>query len=216
MRVWTLPFRLLGILALAALASGAWLYRHELQSLIRPQVDRVGKALGPGKEDGMPAPDDLTRARDKIDSMQGWSADSVLLSSSELASLLLDGLPPEARGQVDSFRVTLGDDRFTLAARLATASLTAAQLGPLAGALNPWEPVSADGTVRVTGPGRAEWRVEGLTLRGIALPAEASRQLIERALPGTHDGAVPLSLPPGIAALRVRPAGVALFREKRS
>jgi len=216
MRLWTLPFRFLGILALAALASGAWLYRGELQTLLRPQVERARQALGAGKGGGTPAPAALDRARDKVDSMQGWATDSVLLTGEELASLLLDGLPRSSRSQIDSVRLTLGDDRISVAARLSTALLSAADLGPLAGALAPWESVTAEGTVRVTQPGRAEWRVDALTLRGFTLPAAASQQLIDRALPGTHEGRVPVTLPAGVGGLRVRPTGVALYRGKPS
>lgn len=211
MRLWTLPFRFLGILALAMLVSGAWLFRREIIRLVRPPAAQV---RGPEAEpSGIAGPSALARAHDKVDSLHGWGADSVVLSASEMASLVMDGLPREARLHLDSLTVTLGEGRVTIGARLETAALPRDQLGPLAGALNPWERVSASGVVAVTRPGYGEWRVDSLSLRGLTLPVQASRQLLGRALQGA-DGVVPLTLPRGIAAVRVRPDGVALFREE--
>lgn len=213
MRLWTLPFRVLGIFVLAGLVSGAWLFRAEILRLVRPQVSRVTESLG-SDGGGRPGPSALARAQDKVDSLHGWAADSVVLSASEMASLLADGLPREARGHLDSISLELGDARVTVTARLETAQIPKEALGPLAGALDPWERVSAAGPVRVIKAGRAEWQVDALTLRGFTLPEEASRQLVERALPGSAGGVVPLALPKGVAGLRVRRDGVALYRQE--
>lgn len=224
--------RLLGLLALAVALSGAWLFRGELIDYARPQVENLRDALGAsegsrGAESagGSPAPAPapatpatpagLERAHDKVDSLHGWAADSVVLSAREMAALLVEGLPSEARARVDSVRVTLGDGRVTVAARLETTRIPASALGPLAGALEPWEAVSGSGIVATTAPGRAEWRVDALTLRGFTLPEVTSRQLVSRALPGVRDGAVPFNLPRGIARIRIRPTGATLYRETR-
>jgi hypothetical protein len=213
MKLWTLPFRLLGILALAALVSGAWLYRREILRLVRPSRPAAEESAG-ATGSGVAGTTALARARDKVDSLHGWEADSIVLSPSEMASIIVDGLPGDARRHLDSVTVVLGDDRVTISARLETAALPRDQLGPLAGALAPWERVAAGGQVVVTRPGFAEWRVDSLNLRGFSLPAQTSRELIGRALDGAKDGAVPLSLPRGVAGIRVRPSGVALFREE--
>lgn len=211
MRLWTLPFRVLGIFVLAALVSAAWLFRAELLRLVRPQVARVTESIG-ADAGGRPGPAALARARDKVDSLHGWNADSIVLSASEMASLLADGLPREARGHLDSITLVLGDGRVTVSARLETAQIPRETLGPLAGALEPWERVSAAGPVTVVKPGQAEWRIDALTLRGFTLPESASRRLMERALPGSNAGVVPVALPKGVAGLRVRREGVALYR----
>lgn len=223
--------RLLGLLALAVALSGAWLFRGELIDYARPQVENLRDALGAGGgprgaepagelPEPTPAPAPATpagleRAHDKVDSLHGWAADSVVLSPREMAALLVEGLPSEARDRVDSVRVSFGDGRVTVAARLETTRIPASALGPLAGALEPWEPVSGSGVVATTAPGRAEWRVDALTLRGFTLPEVTSRQLVSRALPGVRDGAVPFRLPRGIARIRIRPTGATLYRETR-
>ncbi len=213
MRWLMLPLKLLGLLLLAALLSGGWLFRDQILRRLRPQVSRVTGAVT-GRGAGVPDAAGLARARDKVDSLHGWHADSVLLTASEMASLVRDGLPAEVLGRMDSLRLELGTDRLTVSARLATARIPADALGPLAGALEPWEPVSATGAVKVTRPGHARWLVDGLTLRGFTLPAQASRDLVSRALPGAADGAIPFDLPAGVAGLRIRPTGVALYRKE--
>jgi hypothetical protein len=212
MRLWTLPFRLLGIFVLAGLVSGAWLFRAEILRLVRPQVARVTASLGAGGA-GRPGPAALARARDKVDSLHGWGADSVVLNANEMAALLADGLSREAREHVDSITLELGDSRVTVSARLETAQIPTEALGPLAGALEPWERVSAAGPVRIVNPGQAEWHADALTLRGFTLPEETSHRLVDRALPGAANGIVPLTLPKGVAGLRVRPDGVSLYRQ---
>ncbi len=212
MKLWTLPFRFLGILALAALVSGAWLLRHQIVSLVRPPGKMNQASTAPGGST-VADPAALARARDKVDSLHGWQADSVVLSAAEMASIILDGLPADARRHLDSVSVVLGDERVSLAAKLETSAIPRDQLGPLAGALKPWEPVAAAGRVTMTRRGFAEWRVDSLSLRGFTLPSQASGALIGKALDGGKDGAIQFELPRGISGIRVRPNGVALFRE---
>jgi hypothetical protein len=209
MRAWTIPFRVLGILALAALASGAWLFRDQIRHLARSAGHREAGATARGAPDSA----GLARAQDKIDSLLGWAADSVVLTSSEVASLIQRGMPRSIALHLDSLAVTLGEGAIAISARLETAGIPRESLGPLAGALDPWERMTAEGPVVTPRSGAAEWRVNRLTLRGFTLPAEASRRLIGRALPGVKGGTVPLALPRGVAGIRIRPTGAAFYRE---
>jgi hypothetical protein len=163
---------------------------------------------------GEPDPRGLARAREKVDSLHGWNADSVVLTAGEMASLLASGLPPRVHAHLDSLAVELGEGRVRVSARLETAQIPREALGPLAGALDPWERVAVEGPVVATAPGQAEWRVDALSIRGFTLPAEASRRLVERGLPGAKEGVVPVALPRGIRGLRIRPTGVALYRKE--
>ena len=214
MQPWTLFFRLLGILLLAALLSGAWLFRHEIARRMRPQVERVHEAFG--SRAGVPSAEAMARALDKVDSLQGWGADSVVVDADEAASLLAKGLPGSASQHLDSLSVVLGEGSVDVTARLETAQLTPEVLGPLAGALDPWERVALAGPVTTAGAGKAVWRVRALTLRGIRLPEPASHRLVDAGLPGASDGAIPLTLPEGVGGLRVRPSGIALYRKAAS
>lgn len=207
-----LLLRLLGIIVLALVLSGAWLFRHELIRRFGPGTAASRAAADAAS--GTPSNTALARARDKIDSLHGWSADSVVLTPAEAASLLLEGLPAESRRHLDSVSVELGTGRITVTALLESAAIPRDQLGPLAGALRPWERIKAAGPVTVPRPAQAVWQVEALTIRGFTLPEAASRRLIGRALRGADEGAITLTLPRGVAGLHIRPSGVALFREE--
>ncbi|HEY7682878.1 MAG TPA: hypothetical protein VH879_09565 [Gemmatimonadales bacterium] len=214
MRALLLSLRLTLVLVLAVLASGGWLLRHQLFRAVQPQVARIRQALGAGSGGaGEPTPEALAAARDKVDSLHGWGADSVVLTADEMASLVVSGLPRQVAVHLDSMSLVPGAGRVTVFGLLETAAIPSALLGPLAGALEPWEHISASGPVASTGPGRAEWRVDALTLRGLALPTETSERIVA-SLPGSKGGALPLTLPEGITALRVRPEGVALYRRE--
>ncbi len=201
-----LLLRLVLIVVAAAAVSGAWLFRHEILRRVRPASER-----GAGPADGSPGARALARARDKIDSLHGWSADSVVLTPDEAASLFYESLPAGARRRLDSVRVTLETGSIRVTGLLETAAVPREKLGPLAGALKPYERITAEGPVSVRKAGEATWRVEALTLRGITLPEAASRELLGRALAGADDGRVTMALPPGVADLHIRPGGVALF-----
>ncbi len=220
MRWWVWPLRLVGLLVLSLLISAGWLLRDEIAARVRPRVEQISEQVSEQVVErvqgdaGVPRARDQARARDKVDSLHGWAADSILLTPRETAVLIHDWIPAKARRRLDSLQVELGEGRVTVGALLETASIPAEVLGPLAGALDPWERVAVAGAVVVTTPGQAEWRVDALTLRGFTLPEAASRELVSRALPGTHNGAILLALPDGIADLRIRSTGVALYRKE--
>ena len=84
---------------LAALAVG-WLYRDRLAGEAAPTgrgpVQKGGRLL---QAAGARA---LLSAKSKIDSLNGWRADSVVLTAAEVASMIGVGLDPEIRKQLDS------------------------------------------------------------------------------------------------------------------
>src|SRR5262245_55772233 len=152
----TAPFRLLGCLVLVAALGLGWLYRDRLEHEARRVIDRVrGVAPPSGGRAGVSA---LESANAKVDSLNGWRADSVVLTPSEFASLVGSGMDPQLRGQLDSLRVELLDGEIRVSARLRTAALSPDLIGPLAGALGPSEPVDAAGPLRVTRAGAGGWR----------------------------------------------------------
>ncbi|HXG45970.1 MAG TPA: hypothetical protein VNJ71_14555 [Gemmatimonadales bacterium] len=212
-RLVVLVLRLLGLLALALVLSAAWLFRHELVRIVRPAVRNLLEAADPAS--GRPDPRAGARAHDKIDSLNAWRADSVRLTASEAASLIEAAIPRETRRHLDSLRVVLGDATLTLEGRVERTVFRKQNLGPLADLLDPWERVTLSGRLVDAGPGRAAWRVQAVTLRGLTFPERLSRRLLADLLHGSG-GDVPFGLPPGVAHLRVRPDGVILYRETRT
>ena len=201
------------ILALSAVVSVAWLFRDELLQAVRPKVMQVREVLTE-EDTGRPTPESLRAARDRIDSLHGWSLDSIGLRRAEVASLLLAGMPEGNKAYFDSVEVVPGGDRLTVRARLQLARVSPARLGPLAGALDPWEWVTLAGPLRMQRAGRATWQVESFSLRSVQFPAGTSRQLVTAALPEADDGAIEFRLPGGVMAMEIRPGGAMLFRKE--
>lgn len=205
----TAPFRLIGCLGLIAALALGWLYRDRLVREGRRLLDREPPAAA--ESTGRPGLRALRTARAKVDSLNGWRADSVVLTPAEVASLVGSGLDGTLRKQLDSLQVRLLDDEIALTARLRTARLPKEVVGPLAVALREKEPIEATGTLRVIEPGRGEWRIRSFRLRDFPVPADLVPGLIGRALGRPRQDAVPVAVPPGIAEIRVRPTGAILY-----
>jgi hypothetical protein len=214
----TAPFKVLGCLGLLVVLVVGWLYRDRVVREGRRLLDRVQTGTSPsaaGGVHGRPSARALASADAKIDSLNGWGADSVVLSPAEVASLMGRGLSPRFRRELDSMQVELLDGEVEVRARLRTARFPKEILGPLATALGPNEPVDAIGPLRVTAPGTGEWAVRSLRIREVPVPAGAVKRLVARALDDPAREAVPWQVPAGIRAVRVRPGGVTLYGAPR-
>jgi hypothetical protein len=205
----TAPFRLLGCLVLLVALGLAWLYRDRLEHEARQVIERVRGAAP--SSDGRPGTSALASARAKVDSLNGWRADSVVLTPSEFASLVGSGMDRQLRAQLDSLRVELLEGEIRVSGRLRTAALPPELLGPFAGALGPTEPVDAAGPVRVTRPGAGEWRVRTFRIGDFPVPDEMVPDLVGEALGDRGRTAVPVKVPEGVRAIRIQPGGAILY-----
>jgi hypothetical protein len=210
----TAPFKLVGYLGLIAALVIGWMYRDRLASEAR-------KVLGgfsggeTAASTGRPGSNALLSAHAKIDSLNGWRADSVVLSASEVASLIGTGLTPSLRSQLDSLRVELQDGSVAVSANLATARLPRELVGPLALALRDREPIEAAGPLRVVAPRMAEWALRSFRIRNFPLPQDAVPTLVSRALGDSSRRTVPVRIPAGIREIKIRPSGATLFGNAR-
>ena len=214
----TAPFKVLGCLGLIAVLLVGWLYRDRVLREGRRLLGQVQQdACRPERSasSGRPGVHALASAHAKIDSLNGWGADSVVLSSAEVASLMGQGLSPKFRQELDSLQVTLLDGEVDVRARLRTARLPKEVVGPLAFALRPTEPVEAIGPLRVTGPASGEWAVRSLRIRDVPIPTDAVKRLVARALDDPARRTVPWQVPEGVRAVRVRPGGVTVYGAPR-
>lgn len=206
------PFRALGCLIIIAGIAGAWLYRDRLMEgagrMLRGEPD-------PPAASGRPGTRALASARARADSVAQGRADSVVLSPNETASLIGAGLAPAVRSQLDSLQVRLLDDRVEVGAGLATGRLPRNVVGPLGIALRDREPIRASGPLAVERPGLGEWTIDRLEVRGMPLPADAVPALLERLFAEPGRRSVALTLPPGVRAIRVSPAGLVLYGAQR-
>jgi hypothetical protein len=78
----TAPFKVLGCLGLIAALLFGWLYRDRVVREGRRLLGRLERpaAVAPSSPRGRPGARALETARAKIDSLNGWRADSVVLS----------------------------------------------------------------------------------------------------------------------------------------
>lgn len=201
-------FRLVLLFLLAAVVAAGWHWRHEFGAMW--EFWRGGQVEG-APASGLASPAAFASAQDKVDSLNGWRADSVRLTAAELAALLAHGFGPVLRDHLDSVAVTLGVGRVQVTGRLDTDVIPKAALGPLAGLLHAKEWVRVGGDVRVLGPRNAEWQVDALRIRGVRLPASMVERLVRSSLGGSADGAVPVTLPTGVRALRITPSAVTIY-----
>jgi hypothetical protein len=210
----TAPFRVLGCLVvLGGLALG-WLYRDQVVRTAREWLARA-EAPAPAASAGRPGARALASAKSKVDSLNGWGADSVVLTPSELASLVGDGLDAEVRRQLDSLRVEPLDGEVRIRARLRTGRLPSDVVGPLAIALRETEPIEAVGPLRVLRPSVGEWDVRSIEIRELPLPADLVHRVVGRVLGDPRQESVPLRVPPGVRAIRLTPGAAILYGVKR-
>src|SRR3954471_2995036 len=206
------PFKLLGGLGMIVLLAIGWLYRDrlagELRRLIGSETTEPGTA-------GRPGTNALLSARAKIDSLNGWRADSVILTAAEVASMIGVGLDPSVRSQLDSLQVQLLDGSIGVSARLSTARLPRELTGPLAMALRDKERVEAAGPLTVVQPRQAEWEVRSFRIRDFPIPRDAVPKLVSKALGDTSRSSVPIRIPAGIREIRIRPSGATLLGAPR-
>lgn len=204
--VWIV--RLIVAFLLLLLLLGGWAYRRELRGMWHfwgsakvTEAPVTGYASARG----------LAAATDLVDSLNGWRADSIVLSADELASLLQAGLGGAAARYLDSVSVTLGTDVVTVHASLATEAIPRQALGPLRHLVRARESVSVSGRLMVLGPATGELQVESVKLRGIPFPSAFTGRFMSASLGASDDGSVRFKLPHGIRDLRVRPSGVVLY-----
>ena len=211
----TAPFRFAGFLGLLLALAVGWLYRDRLTSEAQKLVGSfTGAHASPSG--GRPGSRALLSARAKIDSLNGWRADSVVLNASEVASMIGAGLDPSLRSQLDSLQVELQNGSITVKARLATARLPRELIGPLAVALRPTEPIEAAGPLEVVGPRQAEWKLQSFRIRNFPIPRDAVPTLVSRALGDPKRTTAPVKIPAGVREIRLHPGSATLIGVPRA
>ena len=211
----TAPFKFVGFLGLLVALAVGWLYRDRLADEGRKVVGSI-TGSDVASTGGRPGSRALLWAHAKIDSLNGWRADSVVLTASEVASMIGAGLDPSLRSQLDSLQVELQDGSIAVRARLATARLPRELVGPLSVALRPTEPIEAAGPLEVVGPRRAEWALKSFRLRNFPIPRDAVPKLVSKALGDPNKQTVPVKIPAGIREIRIHPNGATLIGVPRA
>jgi len=165
---------------------------------------------------GAPTPKALSSQQTKVERLRQPSGpDSVVLSPNEIAAMVGSGIDWSVRKSFDSLRVELLEGKVAVYCRLDTRVIPPDALGPLAGMLNPMEPLRIAGPLAIERPGIARFTVEELSLRGFPFPAPVVKQLAQRVAGADSTGAVPLRVSPTFTDVAIHPTGVVLYRTKR-
>ncbi|HYT99861.1 MAG TPA: hypothetical protein VEK85_05765 [Gemmatimonadales bacterium] len=165
---------------------------------------------------GAPTPKALSSSQTKMDRLKRPSApDSVVLSANEVAAMIGSGIDWSVRKSFDSLRVELLEGTVAVYCRLDTRVIPRDALGPVAGFLNPTEPLRIAGPLSIERPGIGRFKVQELTLRGIAFPGPVVTQLAQRIAGADSTGAVPLRVSPSFTDVAIHPTGIVLYRTKR-
>jgi hypothetical protein len=201
----SLPFRL-ALLALLVLGGFvAWSHRDAIRRRIHSWTAESAPAESSGWGDSARAPAVLQR----VGSLARARGDTVLLSASDVASLIAAGAAAMAPGALDSVQVRLDRDDIEVQARVDTRKIPLS-FGPLSGVIHDWERVDAGGRLFFRRAGLAEWQVTRTRVRGIPLPREVVRRLL-RSFGAGEVSVVPIPLPASVGGLRVSPGGLVLY-----
>lgn len=204
----TWPIRLAFALLVTFLLFAGWAYRRELSGMWRFWRSGEPKAASVM---GTASPAALAKATDLVDSLNGWRADSIVLTADQLASLLQAGLGGAAARYLDSVTVTLGTDHATVGAMLATEAIPRRALGPFRRFVRARERISVGGRLVVLGAESGALRVDAVSLRGLPFPSAMIGRFMSASLDASEDGTVRFKLPKGIRDLKVAPSGVVLY-----
>ena len=215
----TAPFKVLGCLGVLAALLVGWLYRDRVVREGRQILGRLETPLArrlPAASAGGRAPASLAAAHAKIDSLNGWRADSVVLTPAEVASLM----GRRARAEIpEGARLAAGGAarRRSAGARPAPHRAAAPGAGRPAG---DGAPARRAGRGRRSAPRpRSPARVSGRCDRSGSGTSRCRRRRFRAWYPvhWTSLGAqtVPWTVPAGIRAIRIRPGGATLYGAPR-
>ncbi len=209
----------LGCLAIVMVAAlVAWWFREPLLHTAARWFGPHSTKLPPVADTavGAPTPKALSSSQSKVERLKTPAGpDSVVLSPNEIAAMVGSGIDWSVRKSFDSLRVELLEGRVALYCRLDTRLIPPDALGPLAGMLNPMEPLRIAGPLAIERPGIARFKVEELALRGFPFPEPLVKQLARRMAGADSTGAVPLRVSPAFTDVAIHPTGVVLYRGKR-
>ena len=210
--------RLGGFLLLVAAGLVAWGFREPILRTgarwFGPRPTRLPPVADTAV--GAPTPKALASSQTKVERLERRAGpDSVVLSANEVAAMVGSGIDWSVRKSFDSLRVELLEGAVAVYCRLDTRVIPRDALGPFAGFLNPTEPLRIAGPVTIERPGTARFRVDELTLRGIAFPAPMVKQLAQRVAGADSSGAVPLRVSPAFTGIAIHPTAVVLYKGRR-
>jgi hypothetical protein len=201
--------RLILLVVLLLAAGAAWLYRDDLRRWADQQLHPASAAARIGR----PSPGALRSAMIKLDSLQRTRQDSVILTASEMASLLARGATFLPGTTFDSVSIELGDRTTRIRMLIDSASIPARCRALIPGRPTRFEEVVIGGTLTPVHAGLAELEVQNVSVHGIPLPSDVIVRLAPNASGRGSEGRLEVVLPQTVGGFRIRPDGVAIYRQ---
>jgi hypothetical protein len=203
--------RLVLLVILVLAVSAGYFYRTELVRWGRGVLDPITIE----RRTGRPSAEAMASVERKLAAWPMSDADSLLLTASELASLVVRGAEGLGLAGLDSTTVELGDRTIRVRTLIPTSRLPERWREMLPGDGAPYEEVIAHGTLTPVRPGLAEWQLEQVLVRGLPLPSDLVGRVLGRVTGRASDGRLEMTLPSAVRGFRVRPEGVAIYRSER-
>lgn len=210
----------LGCLILAVLAvavawmtQDSWLPRLKVRVLPGPAA-----VTATGKWEPL-TPAGAERARSAVARIsQANGPVYVNIGAGDLAAFVLDTIVRGVSSTATNAEAMARDDQLYLRAQVSVADLGGPKtLGPLSGMFEGKQELSLRGRLEVLRPGRAQFRVDEVSLKELKLPSAMISQLVGRISPRDRDStvaenAIPVRVPNELADVRVSRGRVTLYK----
>jgi hypothetical protein len=206
------------LVVLAVIAVAAWFTRDYWYPRVRDRFVGTAPAASAAKWEPLTA-EGAARGRAAFESLRSKNGPVfVNLSAGDFASFVLDealhGMSPDAANAEALAR----DDRLYLRAQVSVADLGGPKtLGPLSGVLEGKQELTVGGRVEVLKPGRAQFRIDEVSLKELKLPSALIPRLISRIAVSDRDAtvaddAIPVRVARELADVRVAKGRVTLYK----
>lgn len=208
------------LVLLAILVVVGWFTRDRWMARMRQTPARVALPAAPPTPQWQPLSDSgsahTKAALDRLAHPNGPVF--ATLSGADVASYLFKAVVHELPPSTDSVEAAVigADVKLRASIRMADLGGTPA-LGALGGLLGDRGHVEFSGTFVVVKPGLMEFRVDALTLQGLAVPKQAIPSLVKALVkgarpPGLSDAGIPIEVPRYIADVRVTNGRITLYK----
>lgn len=200
--------RLALLVILLVLAGAAWLFRDDLHRWVEHRLNPAAAAA----RIGHPSAEALTSAMSKLSSLQEARRDSVVLTPDEMATLLIRGTNFLAGAARDSLSVELEDRAVRIRTVVESARIPSIVRDLIPGNRT-YEEITVTGELTPVHAGLAELEPRHAAVRGVPLPGDIIGRLAAQITGRGGEGRIEVILPEVVGGFRVRPDGVAIYRQ---
>lgn len=208
------------LVLLVVLGAAAWLFRGEWEPAVRriatgaPSLaDQSAAHWEPVTAQGS------SRAHDAIDRLGAKSGPVFAnVAPGDLAGYVFDALAKQLPPSASNVEAAAIGEQLAIRADVRLADFGGpASFGPVAGMLSDREPIQFTGTLAITQPGLAEFRVTSVRIKDLAVPSAMIPSILQRMghvtrPAGTSPNGLPFAVPRYIADVRVHDGKITLYK----